>query len=132
MISKANEEIHSELLRSERCRRLRARLELPFVYLDWTIGRLEAYHLQGKKRVPKRFLPHLTGVQELLPPGVSIPAEWKTLIRDAIEQCFELQEVLLRVRDPDYARMQELDDVDAGSAPLPLLAGRAVEAPAVA
>ncbi len=109
MILQANEEIRSEMLASERRRREKSRFERPLVYLDWTIGKLEAYHLAGKKRVPKRFLAHLLAVNDLLPEGAHAPELWRTLIRDAIEQCFDLQEQLLRLRDPDRTRQQGLE-----------------------
>ncbi len=132
MIAKANEEIRSELLLSEHRRRHRAWVERPFLYLDWTVSQLEAYHLQGKKRVPKRFVRQLDAVREILPVGVSQPIFWRTLIRDAIEQCFDLQEELLRVRDPDYTRMLELELPEESSLGLAVRPHRPAETPAVA
>lgn len=109
MISAANEEIRSQIVAAERRRREKLRLERPFVYLDMAIGQLEALHLAGKKRVPKRFVPHLMAVDEMLPEGAHSPSMWRTLIRDAIEQCFDLQEQLLRLRDPERVGGQELE-----------------------
>ncbi len=114
MIAQANDEIRSELLAAQQRRLVRARVEQPFAYLDWTIARLEALHLAGRKRVPKRFLPRLAAVTEMLPDGLEAPELWRTLIRDAIEQCFELQEQLLRWRDPNRARQQELEALAEG------------------
>ncbi len=138
MILQANEEIRSEMLASERRRREKSRFERPFVYLDWTIGRLEAFHLAGKKRVPKRFVPHLLAVNEMLPEGAQSPDMWRTLIRDVIEQCFDLQEQLLRLRDPDRMRQQDLE-LQTDARTFSLVGGRSEyfgelpeEAPAVA
>lgn len=132
MIAQANEEIRSQLLAADQRRRERARLQRPFVYLDWTISRLEAFHLEGKKRVPRRFVRNLELVEELLPDGVRPPDLWKTLIRDVIEQCFALQEQLLRDRNPGYAALQDLESVGDSyliGHPVP---SRPEEAPAVA
>ena len=110
MIAEANRQIRWQLRVAERGRQDRARVMGPFAYVDSLIEELEAMHLDGLRAVPAEFLPRLLAVNRLLPQGVEPILGWRRLIRDAIGQCFELQEQLLAVRDPRYAAHLEAEE----------------------
>ena len=112
MIAEANREIRWQLRVAERRRRDQARIIGPFAYVDSLIAELEAMHLDGLRAVPTEFLPQLLAVNRLLPQGVEPLPTWRRLIRDAIGQCFELQERLLAVRDPSYVAHLEAEEQD--------------------
>ena len=112
MIAEANREIRWQLRVAERGRQDRARIIGPFAYVDRLIAELEAMHLDGLRAVPTEFLPRLLAVNRLLPQGVEPLPRWRRLIRDAIGQCFELQEQLLAVRDPSYVAHLEAEEQD--------------------
>ncbi|MDQ6884893.1 MAG: hypothetical protein M3077_11775 [Candidatus Dormibacteraeota bacterium] len=102
MIEEANDEIRAKAALAQRRRRDETSTRRPYYYLDWLIGELEELHMAGKKRVPIAFEPRLLALAEMLPSGVAMPA-WRTLIRHVIDQVFDLQEQLLRLRYPDSA-----------------------------
>ncbi|MDQ6944705.1 MAG: hypothetical protein M3256_00210 [Actinomycetota bacterium] len=56
------------------------------------IADLEAMHLDGMRAVPSPFLPRLLGINRLLPVRVAPLLGVRHLIRDAIDQCFDVQE----------------------------------------
>jgi len=93
MIAAANRDIRHHLLLAE-LRRAQI-TNSPFAYLDTMIGELESLHLDGARFVPASFAPTLFAVNRLLPTGVAPLPERRGLIRDAIDQCFDLQERLL-------------------------------------
>lgn len=95
MIAEANREIRWQLQLAERRRQDRAKITVPFAYVDRLITELEAMHLDGLRAVPAEFLQQLLAVNRLLPEGVEPLLGWRRRIRDAIEQCFELQERML-------------------------------------
>jgi hypothetical protein len=109
MIAEANREIRWQLRVAERRRQDRAKNIVPFSYVDSLIAELEALHLDGLRVVPASFLPQLFGVNQLLPDGIEPLLGWRHRIRDAIGQCFELQERLLALRDPGYVQRLEAD-----------------------
>src|SRR5947209_6635472 len=102
MLSQANQEIRRCLDAAEARRRLRRETEMPMRYLDWVLGRLEAYRLQGETRVPLAFQAQLERTRLALPAGVEAPRRWGNRIGWATEQCFRLQGQLLRLRRPDF------------------------------
>jgi len=113
MLSRASLEIGQER-RAALLRRYRtARLLRPYVYCDRLIQQLEEMHLKGKKFVPKAFLPELYRLLDLLPLGMAHPAGFRSLIRDVLDQLFDLQETLLRQRDPQRAAYVELEEPQA-------------------
>jgi hypothetical protein len=112
MIAEANREIRWQLRVAERRRQDRVRIVGPFAYVDGLIAELEAMHLDGLQAVPTEFLPRLLAVNRLLPQGVEPLLGWRRRIRDAIGQCFELQEQLLTVRDPSYIAHLEAEEQD--------------------
>lgn len=114
MIAGTNREIRWHLWLADRRRRHRARIAVPFAYVDSLIAELEAMHLEGLSAVPSEFLPRLLIVNRLLPAGIEPLLRWRRRIRDAIDQCFELQERLFVARGPDY--LAHLDDTEADSA----------------
>jgi hypothetical protein len=113
MIYQANDEIRLKGAESERRRLDEASIRRPFAYLDWLIVNLEEFHMAGKKRVPKRFEVHLNAAVEMLPPGVTPPILWRTLIRHVIDQVFDLQEQMLQLRDPDRLRTLQREEAPA-------------------
>ncbi len=92
MIAEANREIRWQLWVAERRRQDRAKGIVPFSYVDSLIAELEAMHLDGLRAVPASFLARLLAVNRLLPGGIEPLLGWGCRIRDAIGQCFELQE----------------------------------------
>jgi hypothetical protein len=109
MIAEAHREIRWQLQVAERRRNDRARIIGPFAYVDSLIAELEAMHLDGLRVVPASFLPQLLAVNRLLPGGIEPLLGWRRRTRDAIGQCFELQERLLALRDPVYVQRLEAD-----------------------
>jgi hypothetical protein len=109
MIAEANREIRWQLRVAERRRQDRAKGIVPFSYVDSLIAELEAMHLDGLRAVPASFLARLLAVNRLLPGGIEPLLGWGCRIRDAIGQCFELQERLLALRDPGYVQRLEAD-----------------------
>lgn len=103
MIWQANDEIRTGAEAAERRRRMEESTRRPLAYLDWLIVQLEEFHLAGKKRVPRAFEAQLQAVADLLPAGVEAPLIWRTLIRHAIDQVFDLQEQILQPRDSESA-----------------------------
>jgi hypothetical protein len=101
MLSQANLEIRQFLDAAQARRRLRRETEAPMRYLDWILGRLENYRLQGETRVPAAFYPQMERTSLWLPAGVEAPARWGNRIGWAIEQCFRLQGQLLNLRRRD-------------------------------
>src|SRR6266481_429949 len=92
MIAAANRDIRRHLRLAEL---RRAQIShSPFAYLDQMIADLESLHLDGLRLVPSSFAPTLFAVNRMLPTGVAPLPERRGLIRDAIDQCFELQERL--------------------------------------
>lgn len=112
MIAEANREIRSQRRLAEQRRYDRGKILVPFAYVDNLLGELEALHLDGRRAVPTGLLPRLLAVNRLLPAGVEPLLGWRRRIRDAIGQCFELQERLLAVRDPSYVVHLEAEEVD--------------------
>lgn len=112
MIAEANREIRRQLQLAERRRQDRAKITVPFAYLDRLIAELEAMHLDGLRAVPTEFLPQLLAVNRVLPECVEPLLGWRRRIRDAIEQCFELQERMLAIRDPGYVAHLEAEEED--------------------
>ena len=114
MIAEANREIRWQLRVAERGRQDRAKIIGPFAYVDSLLAELEVMHLDGLRAVPAELLPRLLAVNRLLPQGVEPLLGWRRLIRDAIGQCFELQEQLLALRDPNYvAHLEAEQQVEA-------------------
>jgi len=109
MIAEANREIRWQLRVAERRRQDRAKDIVAFCYVDRLIAELEALHLDGLRTVPASFLAQLLAVNQLLPGGIEPLLGWRRRIRDAIGQCFELQERLLALRDPGYVQRLEAD-----------------------
>jgi hypothetical protein len=109
MIAEANREIRWQLRVAERRRQDRAKGIVPFSYVDSLIAELEAMHLDGLRAIPASFLARLLAVNRLLPGGIEPLLGWGCRIRDAIGQCFELQERLLALRDPGYVQRLEAD-----------------------
>lgn len=107
MLVEANDEIRREMEWAVNRRLARLRQREPFAYLDWVISELEEYHLRGWKRVPKAFLPSLLAIGEVQPSQVRLPERWPALIRDAIDRCFNIQEQLLTLRDPDRGAIRD-------------------------
>lgn len=114
MIAETNREIRWYLWLADRRRRDRARIAVPFAYVDSLIAELEAMHLEGLWAVPSEFLPRLLTVNRLLPAGIEPLLGWRRRIRDAIDQCFELQERLFVVRGPD--NLAHFDDTEEDAA----------------
>ncbi len=113
MLSRASLEIGQEH-RAALIRRYRAaRLVRPYVYCDRLIQQLEEMHLKGKKFVPKAFLPELYRLLDLLPPEMPRPEGFRSLIRDVLDQVFDLQEKVLRLRDPLRETYVELEEPEA-------------------
>ena len=112
MIAEANREIRWQLRVAEQRRQDRARMIGPFAYVDSLIAELEAMHLDGLRAVPTEFVPRLLAVNRLLPQEVEPLLRWRRQIRDAISQCFELQERLLVVQDPGYVAHLEAEEQD--------------------
>jgi hypothetical protein len=102
MIYRANDEIRAGAAEAERRRQIEISTRRPFAYLDWLLTQLEDFHVAGKKRVPKVFEPYLLAVADLLPDGVRPPLIWRSLIRHAIDQVFDLQEQLLQLQDGSW------------------------------
>ena len=99
-LAAANAEIRRKVGEARLRRLERERIEHPFRYLDRLITRLEGYHLQGQTRIPETFVPRLREVAKMLPDGVTPPRRWRRRVHDVIEQCFALEEQLLRLRYP--------------------------------
>jgi hypothetical protein len=97
MIASANRDIRRHLQLAE-LRRVQI-TNSPFACLDELIADLESLHLDGLRFVPASFAPTLFAVNRLLPTGVAPLPERRGLIRDAIDECFNLQE-RLRARAP--------------------------------
>ncbi len=115
MLSQASHEIELRY-RAAALRRARAaRLARPYLYCDYLIRQLEEMHLQGKKFVPKAFLPRLYRVVDLLPAQIPPPLRFRSLIRDVLDELFELQEQLLKLRQPHRADLLELEEPEAMS-----------------
>jgi hypothetical protein len=93
MIAAANRDIRRHLRLAE-LRRAQI-TNSPFAYLDGLIADLESLHLDGYRLIPPSFAPTLFAVNRLLPDGVAPLPERRGLIRDMIDQCFDLQERLL-------------------------------------
>ena len=106
MIAEANREIRWAFQSAEQEREERRKLQRPVAYLDQVIVSLEELHLKGHTVVPKSFMPRLDAVGTLLPPGVERPVAWRRHIARVIDQCFDLQEDVLRT-----TRKLEYDDV---------------------
>ncbi len=98
MIAEANRDIRWAMREADKERRERLRTNLPFAYLDEVIVSLETLHLAGLTVVPRTFMPRLHAVNELLPPGIEAPSQWRRRIARAIDQCFDLQESVLLAR----------------------------------
>jgi hypothetical protein len=113
MLSQANHEIRRFLDAADTRRRLERETELPIRYLDWVLGRLETYRLQGETRVPPAFHAMLQRTPLTLPAGVQPPRQWANRIGWAVEQCFRLQSQLLRLRRRDLGLDLVLDEVQA-------------------
>jgi hypothetical protein len=117
MIAATNREIRRHQASASE-RRSAARAD-PLRFLDRRIAALEAMHLNGLRTVPPTALPWLAAVNARLPAGLRMVFHSRLRIRDAIDQCFDLQERLLKLRDPGYGRLQVSpdevgDDVGAG------------------
>ncbi len=108
MLYEANDEIRREMEWAASRRLARLREREPFAYLDWVINELEEYHVRGWKRVPKHFMPSLLAVREIPNDGLVVPERWPALIRDAIDKCFNIQEQLLCLRDPERLAVESL------------------------
>jgi hypothetical protein len=93
-------------------RPLRHELMRPFHYLDEVIERLEELHMRRRKYVPAGFDERLEELDDMLPDSIQPPRRWAPLVRDAIDQCFELQERLLRLRDAAYAEQLDLEELE--------------------
>lgn len=110
VIAEANREFRSQLRLAEQRGHDRAKVVVPFAYIDHLLSELEALHLDGLRDVPTDFLPRFLALNRLLPAGIEPPRRWRRLIRDAIERCFELQERLLVMRDPSYVEHLEPEE----------------------
>jgi hypothetical protein len=110
VLSQANTEIRRFLDAAEERQRRKRETEAPMRYLDWVLGRLEAYRLQGQTRVPPAFQAQLERTPIALPPGVKSPKHWGNRIGWAAEQCFRLQGQLLRLRRGDFGQDRTADD----------------------
>lgn len=97
MIAAANRDIRRQLQLAE-LRRAQV-MNSPIAQLDRVITELEERHLEGLRRVPPSLAPVLLAINELLPEGVTPLPKEGGLIRDTIDQCFDLQERLLGVSD---------------------------------
>jgi len=97
MIAEANRDIRWALRVADKKRNTRLTVHRPFAYLDEVIVGLETLHLKGYTAVPASFMPRLQAVSQLLPPGVEAPTAWRRRIARVIDQCFDLQERILRV-----------------------------------
>jgi hypothetical protein len=74
------------------------RLREAFEYIDEVVAQLEAFHVAGRKRVPRAFMPRLWAINNMAPEAKP-PGVWNTLIRRTIEECFGVQERLQALRD---------------------------------
>jgi hypothetical protein len=97
MIAEANREIRWAMLVADKQRRERRSVNRPFAYLDEVIVDLETLHLKGFTAIPTSFMPRLQAVSQLLPAGVEAPTAWRPRIARVIDQCFDLQERILRL-----------------------------------
>ncbi len=109
MLSQTSLEIQGRYRAAALRHRRAARLARPYLYCDRLIRQLEDMHVQGKKFVPKAFLPQLYRVLDLLPEGVTPPTRFRSLIRDVLDDLFDLQEQLLRHRQPERDTILELE-----------------------
>ena len=98
MLAEANREIQWQLGLGESRRRERARIDVPFAYVDYLLQELEAFHLEGWHELPPFFLQELFALNRLLPAGVTPVLDWPARIRDTIDRCFDLQGRLLALR----------------------------------
>jgi hypothetical protein len=101
MLAQTSHEIQAGYRAAALRRRRAARLARPYLYCDHLIRLLEEMHMQGKKFVPKAFRPQLYRVLDLLPDGVTPPPSFRSLIRDVLDDLFDLQEQLLGHRQPE-------------------------------
>ena len=97
MIAEANRDIRWAMRVADKERNTRLTVHRPFAYLDEVIVGLEVLHLKGFTNVPRSFMPRLQAVNQLLPTGVEAPVAWRRRIARVIDQCFDLQERILRV-----------------------------------
>jgi hypothetical protein len=107
LLNQASREIETGYRAAWLRRRRAQQLAAPYAYCDRLLQQLEEMHVRGKKFVPKAFLPELYHVLDLLPPRIGAPERFKSLIRDVLDQLFDLQELILRHRDP--TRVAEVD-----------------------
>jgi hypothetical protein len=102
MIAEANRDIRWAMRVADKQRGERQAFTRPYVYLDELIVGLEALHLKGFTNVPRRFLPRLQAISQMLPPEIDAPGQWRPRIARAIDQCFDLQERVLQLgRKPE-------------------------------
>jgi hypothetical protein len=115
MIAAANREIrrHHERARQRR----REAMADPHIWLDRRIASLERMHLEGFRRVPPAVQPWLLAVNAQLPSGLHLTIGPRCLIRDAIDRCFDLQERLLTLHEPDQRAVAANVGEDDGQDP---------------
>jgi hypothetical protein len=98
MLSDANREIRHRIELEEGRRQAAARRAMPLAYIDGLVAELEELNLSGIKDIPADFLAALHHLGDLLPPQAGPPVQWPAGVRQALDQCFELQEALRRQR----------------------------------
>ncbi len=91
-----NREIRDELRAADERRRNRDRVQRSLHYLDQLIRAMEEFNLRGMTILPDSFWPGLLAVGDALPSGIQPPRRWHHEIAHAIDQCFDLQEQVLR------------------------------------
>ncbi len=88
-------------------------------HIDQIIAALEQLHLEDETEVPDSLLPELAELAVQLPPSLQPTRGWPSLIRDVIDQCFDLQEQLLRLENPRRAALADLGGAEPGREPAP-------------
>jgi hypothetical protein len=110
MIAAANRDIRRQLQLAED--RQQKQLSAPFAYLDQVIAELEMLNLDDVRFVPNSFRRAILAVNARLPEGVRPLPTCQGSIRDAIDECFGLQERLLAHRDGRPVRQDKAQPED--------------------
>jgi hypothetical protein len=100
-LDSANAEIRRHMQQATMRQQEKAAIERPFRNIDRLIARMERLHLHGFTELPRNVVQELHSLQRELPPEVIPPRRWRHRIADAIDQLFELEEKLLRLRYPN-------------------------------
>ena len=102
MIDRTSDRIEQQETAVRRANRRRYAFYRMLKATDRVLSRLEEMNRDGVKTVPKPFRSEMRDLAERMPSHVREPLSESTVVQDALDSVFEVQERLFRWRYPDW------------------------------